>query len=322
MSWKYWTGKKGLSQFTELTPLLFNANAVVWSPTLEIFCAVGAGISGGDNCAISADGVNWTYGSIGQDNPWGSIAWSNSLGLFCIVSRSGTNRVATSADGINWTLRSASVNVAWNDITWSEYLGLFVACRDGGATSNIRFMRSTNGTSWTSTTLNDPAFVSFANTSISYNKDLSMFVSVGGIQNDQITYSFDGINWTLTSNPGNSQRVSIIPHPDGFLSGTTSGVASVRHSISFDGILWTNVNFSGRTTISGCYAEKTKTLVTFPRGSSDIFITKNLSDYRIFQTFATNSNFSTISGQKSSTYSEKLDRVVFVSHTNLLVNNL
>jgi hypothetical protein len=322
MAWAYWSGENLLKPFTEYTPLSFLANAVVWSSSLELYCAVGAAISGGDNCATSPDGINWTYGNIGQDNPWGSITWSDSLGLFCIVSRLGTNRVATSSNGINWTLQSASVNVNWNDITWSEDLGLFVACRDAGASNNIRFMRSSNGSSWTSTTLNDPNFVSFANTSIVWNDNLSMFVSVGSINDKQITYSYDGIDWTLTSNPGNTQRISIIPHPKGFLSGCQSGTSGERHSISFDGISWSNVNFSGRSTMSGCYAKKSKVLVTFPRGSNLIFITKNLNTYKNFQSFTTNSAFSTVAGQKSSTYSEKLDRVVFVSHNNLLVNNI
>ena len=70
-----------------------------------------------------------------------SITYSEPLGLFVAVGKSGT--ILTSTDGITWISRTSGTGNSLQEITYSESLGLFVAVGDVGT---IR--TSTYGITW------------------------------------------------------------------------------------------------------------------------------------------------------------------------------
>ena len=115
----------------------------------------------------------WRTRVSAADNQWSSIAWSESLSLFCAVANSGTgNRVMTSPNGVDWTIRSSAASNLWQSIAWSESLSLFCAVANSG-TGN-RVMTSPNGADWT---IRSSAADNYW-TSITWSESLSLFCAV------------------------------------------------------------------------------------------------------------------------------------------------
>jgi len=176
----------------------------------------------------------WTTRTSAQDNGWRSIAWANSLGLFCALSWDGSQRVMTSPDGINWTSRNASQANNWKAITWSEDLTLFCAVSENGTD---RVMTSPDGINWTSRS------ASTANSwqSITWSSSLTLFcaVSTDGT-NNQVMTSPDGTNWTTRTTSGSSNYWGDITWSEDLTLFCVVGQSSTKIMTSPDGINWTN----------------------------------------------------------------------------------
>lgn len=76
--------------------------SVSWSPTLNLFVAVG----NGGKVASSTNGTAWTLrvGAHGVDTIQ-SVSWIATLGLFIAAGSNGA-KLSSSPDGINWTIRT------------------------------------------------------------------------------------------------------------------------------------------------------------------------------------------------------------------------
>lgn len=75
--------------------------AVAYSPTLELFCAVGYY----DVCAVSSDGVTWEHGTM-PAGFYSDVVWSESAGKFIAYGdrdSDSSTAFAASSDGLNWT---------------------------------------------------------------------------------------------------------------------------------------------------------------------------------------------------------------------------
>jgi hypothetical protein len=91
-------------------------NGICWSPTLNLFCAVGGLTSNFGVIMTSPNGTTWTGRSSPDAINYTSVCWSPTLSLFIAVANTnstGTNRIATSPDGITWTMRTATANSSW-----------------------------------------------------------------------------------------------------------------------------------------------------------------------------------------------------------------
>jgi hypothetical protein len=171
-------------------PQTFQYNAVVWSPALNLWCAVGSS----SGFATSPDGVTWTNRTSPHAGPWKGVAWSPSLGLFCACSDNTTISFATSPDGITWTGRAGIANASYRGIAWDSFNGLFIAVSAGGT---CKISTSPDGTNWTART--DPANLAWnciavnpAGLAVSLSTDLAA---------NGAMHSSNGTSWSIHSSP-------------------------------------------------------------------------------------------------------------------------
>jgi hypothetical protein len=104
--------------WTEGNLSMYRAWSVAWSPTLGLFCAVGGTVAGagGYTCAVSSDGVDWTYGgyvdpSVAGYNTYRGVVWSERAGRFFSVraAEGGQATALTSVDGLTWSIDDAPI---------------------------------------------------------------------------------------------------------------------------------------------------------------------------------------------------------------------
>lgn len=172
-------------------------NAVAWSPSLGLLCAVAS--SGSGLVMTSPEGFTWTSRTAAEANQWRDIAWSPTLGLFAAVADSGTHRVMTSPDGVTWTARTTPVGVPYGAICWAEDLGLFVAAANTSLTGAI--LTSADGTTWTQRNLPGSNYILAG---IAWSADLGLLLAVGstGGGDSAALTSADGTTWTDVSPAG------------------------------------------------------------------------------------------------------------------------
>jgi len=205
--------------------------------------------------AYSFNGATWYKSNLPGLYEWSSINYGQ--GVFYVTSKGEYS--ATSPDGVTWTLRdgsTASLNAtstAKNKIstaftestaltsgTWTDviYTGSsFYAVGYSGSAGLYAY--STNGTSWTNSTL--PTVNStYEYTSIAYN-GTNQYVAIiggnGGTRN--IAYSSNGTSWTgqLNALSGNAYWKQVIWAGDRYIALRGDG-AAVNYST--DGTTWTN----------------------------------------------------------------------------------
>jgi hypothetical protein len=132
---------------------------VIWAPELNKFCA----ISTAANVAVSADGINWTPGTIAFGKY--DVAWNGSL----LMAVSGTGSVETSSNGLDWTVVTNHGVTNGYSVAWTGYE--FVVVGIGAA-------KSTDGIVWTPISpLPTPGGLSFFGIT---KGELGRIVAVGG----------------------------------------------------------------------------------------------------------------------------------------------
>jgi hypothetical protein len=211
-------------------------NAVAYSPTLDLYVAVGASAA-----MSSPDGVTWTSRTIGTGT-WIDVTWDSNLALF-IAIRDG--KTATSNDGITWTVsavlydydyawtaRTAAAD-QWTSICWSPELSLFVAVA-WQATNEI--ITSPDGITWTVRTAPE---ANVAWSSVCWSPALSLFVAVAASGTDRVMTSPDGITWTGRTAAEANQWYSVCWSPALSLLVAVANTGTNRVMTSPDGITWT-----------------------------------------------------------------------------------
>jgi hypothetical protein len=117
-------------------------------------------------------------------------------GTFIASALGGVNRLMKSQDGINWTTITTGDNTkAWIGITWAKNKGIIVAV-DYTTNTTSKIMYSTNGTTWTTSTI-DASNVNFY--SINYSPSLGKFSTVAQAGTNRVYYSTNGINFIAGS---------------------------------------------------------------------------------------------------------------------------
>jgi len=168
------------------------------------------------------------------------VTSNNKVKMVAVVTNSGgTNSIAYSYDGINWTGAGNSVMSSCSCVAWNGNIWLV----GGNAGPVIIF--SVNGINWfpaNSVTMSNVG-------SIAWNGLMWVAVGLGSyssnFQYNTISYSYDGINWTVSNN----SRTIFSNSGNGIAwngsiwvavgSGTTNTIA-----YSSDGINWTGSNNS------------------------------------------------------------------------------
>jgi hypothetical protein len=151
----------------------------------------------------SSNGIDWIKSENISTGAYNSIAWSKELGIFVAVNISSSqgSPVLISDDGIIWKNINA-VSGQWSDVIWTpDYNnGTFIALsREFRPT--FKFMISNDGINWTGVNVtNNIPLNSITSGSITYSKELELFVTVG---TGAIAYSNNGTNWTSIFSPDN-----------------------------------------------------------------------------------------------------------------------
>lgn len=192
-----------------------------WVDTLQLYVAVG-NISSTNYVYTSPDGETWTRRLTGTSLSFNALAWSEPLGLLCLVGSSG--ECYTSPDGITWTARTISASFSGQEVVYGN--GLFVTVGSGLASA---IYTSPDGITWTSQT------VASANELLSVDAANGLFVATGGNAVSEIFTSSDGITWTARTSPVTYPIREVRYFPDG---GVWVAAAEQAVVVSVDGITW------------------------------------------------------------------------------------
>jgi hypothetical protein len=249
----------------EMTPIIYQS---AYAPSINTFVA-----PYGTGAMYSTDGINWIDATI----PYGdlncvSAAWSPSLSLFVMVSRSSSDSVLVSSDGQTWTtngVTSSVLSYQWNAVVWADFCGKFTALgsqngksmysSDGldwninGTTddrwdditvsneqkiilaiSQTNFLGSIDGVYWVQLQSPYPAYNGI------WSSQLGLFVTSFGFNNN-IYYSNDAVTWNSTFIPGNIQRLTWSPELGIMIGNDTGSILSPEASniwYSYDGVSW------------------------------------------------------------------------------------
>lgn len=137
------TSSNGITWTERTNPTTQEFPGICWSADLGLFAAVSWGTGAGERVLTSSNGIDWTERVAFAATNWKDVCWSAELGLFCAVSENGVKRVMTSPDGITWTGRTHAEDKLYESVAWSPFHGLFYACADTG-----ELMYSADGTTW------------------------------------------------------------------------------------------------------------------------------------------------------------------------------
>ncbi len=135
----------------------------------------------------STDGITWTqrtWPNMPTNSGPYDMIWDGSKFLAPMWYDAS---IYTSADGVNWTrntLNNTYLNIAYGN-------GKYVMCAAGG-----KIAYSTNGTSWTETTISWPDAQGMT---VSFGDGVFVLTST---ETTAAAYSTDGISWTRTTLPG------------------------------------------------------------------------------------------------------------------------
>ena len=215
--------------------------SIVWSPELELFCAVSA--DGTNRVMTSSNGINWTLQNASANNEWRSITWGGSVGnkMFVAVASSGTgNRIMTSPNGINWTSRSSTGDNYWTSVTWSPELNLFCAVAASGTN---RVMTSSNGINWFAQSASDNYEWRSVTWGGTVGNKIFVAVASSGVTHRVMT-SNNGVNWHRQNAASDNEWRSVTWSPiNKFVAVASSGVYN-RIMYSNDGVTWTAISRS------------------------------------------------------------------------------
>jgi N-acetylneuraminic acid mutarotase len=179
---------------------------IAWSPTLNLFAAVGFSYeSNTDHMASSTDGISWTIRNAPTgDNYHNSLKWIPELAKFIgtIGNFRTANNISFSSDGINWT-SSGMAGDGYHAIAYAPTLGMLLAVGD---TADI-ISSIDGGTTWVNhqndainTTALDPMYPGVLS-DIIWATGKFVIVGIGGTPSTSNTVmtTTDGVHYSLIS---------------------------------------------------------------------------------------------------------------------------
>ena len=140
--------------------------------------------------AYSTDGINWSYSNIGQNAPWGKLAYGNNIYIAITdfnVGNGKYNTYAYSTDGENWTVSTLPYVANWGYISFCN--GLFIITST--SSSNAYLITSEDGINW-STVVNDGSNLG----PVCYGNSVYICFPTTTYNNQKLLISTDGIVWT------------------------------------------------------------------------------------------------------------------------------
>ena len=207
---------------------LFSSKKTLYSVTYGNgkFVAVGSNV-----CAVSDNGRIWTESTL----PFScdSVAYGN--GMFVAASGYRSDMLCYSTDGINWETTTTPVSIGYNpNVVFGAGKFVIVSSYFGFA------IYSTNGVDWEVALMPSCSYWS----TLAYGD--GVFVAVSDYVGEPPAFSYDGINWALTSYEG-VNAMSVI-YADGKFVAIDNETSDVR--ISYDGINW-YTSYTGLTDAKG-----------------------------------------------------------------------
>jgi hypothetical protein len=177
-----------------------NTNMVRRVTSAGVVTTLAGSITAGDsNGYFAPAAAQWSNHDATLDQPWGSVAFSPTLGsgsgrVCAIATGVAENEAMTSDDGgQTWTARGLPSTRTWMSVTWAAGLSLFVAVAQDGTVSG-RCATSPDGITWTARTTPDGAWASVA-----WSSSLSRLVAVGLSAGPSYAMtSTDGTTWTTS----------------------------------------------------------------------------------------------------------------------------
>lgn len=127
-------------------------------------------VGNGGRFWYSSDGASWTQGTFPSPVAAFGVDYDSTHGLWVAVGSTG--HIWSSPDGISWTVR-ATGGVNWKSVGYGE--GIWVAA-GGTSTATAVTSKSTNGTSWSNTTISTTAGVL---NSVVHNDSQNTWCTVG-----------------------------------------------------------------------------------------------------------------------------------------------
>ena len=212
-------------------PTTNNWRGVAWSPTLNLFVAVGDNHATNYEAITSSDGINWSEATGMPDGGYTDIVWSPEEAIFVAVQTLGP--IATSPDGITWTQRITPADIDdLRGICWSADKSLFVSV---GSNDVDRVVTSPDGFIWTD---RDTVGDAYYWNDVTYSPSLGLFCAVSNFvpSNQTAMTSTDGITWTLRTMADTFQPQGVDWSPSlGMFVAAGNNIINT----STDGITWT-----------------------------------------------------------------------------------
>jgi hypothetical protein len=186
-------------------------------------------------CAISSDGNTWAQRNLPASRTWNGVAYGN--GTWVAVASDAAFGAYSTDNGATWTqcvTPSGLFNVAYGNGIW-----VAVGPSPGGASSP-------DGITWTARTL--PTVTSGNWLGVAYGNGRFVAVCAGSTTITQAAVSYDGINWTQTTIPGNNWTA--VTYSSGSLTFMAVGVFNNYVATSTDGVTWTSKTVAANNSFS------------------------------------------------------------------------
>lgn len=171
---------------------------VEWSPTLNLYVAVGDSATAG----WSTDGVNWSTSTLPSSGQWNQVVWIPAIGVNAakfVTFKANSSVGAYSTDGKNWTQMSAlpAAPLLWGGCASN---GSIIILLQNSATSNV-VNTSTDGINWTAHAAAMPSAEAW--NEVNWSSTLNLFVAVAGTgqASTVAATSPDGVTWTARTLP-------------------------------------------------------------------------------------------------------------------------
>lgn len=180
-------------------------NKFTIADSIQTIVVVGrASYEGGGCMFVSNDaGKTWTQVATVDDNAeWTGVCWSEYIGKFVAVAKSGTTRSMYSSTGYTWTSANIRSDGLWRDVIWSNPLKKFAAVCENGP-SIVAY--SNDGINWINWGASHVAEPNYTPAAIAGGSNGLVAVSEAGSPYTH-TFKFNGSTTTAPSirNPGNN----------------------------------------------------------------------------------------------------------------------